>query len=170
MGRPKGSKNKNKKHLIDFLEHNKFDFYEEFKKAYDGAEDDEKLRWFGKILPFAFHRIDNNPQLELNANITVNRIESPQKLLEILRTDPFLDVNKLIEGEVVDVSNKPTCEVPKLCRDSRESGAGNIGSIETDAKERSNNREESDLDGSSIEDRRGEERSGGSSEDVSGDS
>jgi hypothetical protein len=102
VARPKGSKNKNKKTLIAYLDGSGWDYFTEFKKAYHNASPDEQLRFFGKTLPFMFNRQDNTPLIEGDVNVTLQGINNPKELAKIILQDPFVSHENILEGEVIE--------------------------------------------------------------------
>lgn len=107
-GRPKGSKNKNRKSLLAWLETHNWDYAYRFKKAFDESSPEEQLRFFKGTLPYMFQRVDTTPMLEANVlNMQVNKISSPEDLIKLLMKDPFVNPEKIVEGDVIDVGGEP---------------------------------------------------------------
>jgi hypothetical protein len=102
-GRPKGSKNKNKKSLVAWLDGHGWRFEEKFKEAYEESSPEERLRFIGKCLPFLFQRVDNTPLIEGDVNVHVKGISSKRELMKAMLADPFMEME---EAQVIEVKGE----------------------------------------------------------------
>lgn len=111
--KPRG-KAGNKRFLLAYLESKGWDYDKEFKDTWKDASPEERLRFFGKTLPFLFHKAtDDQKQAGPNFNIIMANVGSPQDLAKIIMKDPFIDHAKLIEGEVKNAEKEQIKNSPK---------------------------------------------------------
>jgi len=100
--RPKGSKNKNKKSLVAWLESHQWRFEEKFRDAFAKSAPEEQLRCLTKMFPFMFQRVDNTPLVEVDVNLHVQGISSPKELMNEILKDPMVDMKQILDAHVIE--------------------------------------------------------------------